>query len=350
MKILVTGGSGFIGSALVRLAIERGHKVVNVDALTYAGCMANVSKVVEHNNYFFENADIRNRPSLEAIFFKHKPDLIMHLAAESHVDRSIDDPTSFIETNVNGTLNLLEVSRSFWHFNGKPNEFRFHHVSTDEVFGSLPKDGTIKFTEDTPYDPRSPYSASKASSNHLVRAWHQTYGMPILITNCSNNYGPYHYPEKFIPLIILNALAGRPIPVYGNGQNIRDWLYVDDHAQALLLVLEKGYIGQSYNIGSENELTNLELVQKLCKILDHLQPLSLGTYSELITFVDDRPGHDTRYAINPKRIRNELGWKPLTTLEQGLKKTVCWYLENEDWWRPLFKHEKATQRLGIIKS
>jgi dTDP-glucose 4,6-dehydratase len=346
MKILITGGAGFIGSAVIRIAICRGHTVVNVDALTYAACEENVACVADCASYFFERADIRDRNALDGIFQTHQPDAVMHLAAESHVDRSIDGPADFIETNVNGTFNMLEAARTYWQSCGNPGSFRFHHISTDEVFGSLPSDPSVKFTEQTPYDPRSPYSASKASSDHLVRAWHATYGLPVLLTNCSNNYGPYHFPEKLIPVIILNALAGEPLPIYGNGSNIRDWLYVEDHADALLLVLEKGKIGRSYNIGGENELTNLELVQALCKILDRLKPRPSGTYAELITFVQDRPGHDARYSIDPSRIRNELGWRPHITVEEGLEKTVQWYLDNEDWWRPLQNRTGIGERLG----
>ena len=344
MKILVTGGAGFIGSAVVRLAIARGHFVINVDVLTYAACLENVASVADHPNYAFERVDIRDRASLEDVFTKHTPDTVMHLAAESHVDRSIDGPVDFIETNVNGTFNMLEAARSHWQARGKPEGFRFHHISTDEVFGSLGSAGM--FTEDTPYDPRSPYSASKASSDHLVSAWHETYGLPVVLTNCSNNYGPYHFPEKLVPVVILNALAGKPLPIYGDGANIRDWLYVEDHADALLLVLEKGELGRSYNIGGENELTNLELVKTLCEILDRLQPRDNGSYTDLITFVTDRPGHDARYAIDPSRIRDELGWRPSVTVEEGLEKTVQWYLDNANWWEPLLARSGVGQRLG----
>ena len=344
MKILVTGGAGFIGSAVVRLAIARGHSVINVDALTYAACLQNVATVADHRNYVFEQVNIRDRSALQTVFSKHTPDAVMHLAAESHVDRSIDGPVDFIETNVNGTFNMLEAARSYWQAQGKPAGFRFHHISTDEVFGSLGPTGM--FTEDTPYDPRSPYSASKASSDHLVRAWHETYGLPVVLTNCSNNYGPYHFPEKLIPVVILNAIVGKPIPIYGDGGNIRDWLYVEDHADALLLVLEEGEIGRSYNIGGENERTNLELVKTLCAILDRLQPRSGGSYADLITFVTDRPGHDARYAIDPSRIREELGWRPSVTVEEGLEKTVQWYLDNENWWKPLLERTGVGQRLG----
>ena len=349
MKILVTGGAGFIGSAVVRLAIDRGHTVVNLDALTYAACLDNVATASDNPNYFLEHKDIRNRNDLDLIFSKHRPDAVMHLAAESHVDRSIDNPSDFIETNITGTFNLLEAARSYWQTIGKPKSFRFHHVSTDEVFGSLPGDPSVRFTEETQYDPRSPYSASKASSDHLVRAWHETYGLPVVLTNCSNNYGPYHFPEKLVPVIILRALAEKSLPIYGDGSNIRDWLYVEDHADALLLVLARGEIGRSYNIGGENELTNLELVNTICKILNRLIPRSIGSYAELITFVKDRPGHDQRYAIDPSRIKNELGWQPSFTVEQGLEKTVQWYLDNKHWWKPLQNRSGVGKRLGTVK-
>ncbi|WP_438990225.1 dTDP-glucose 4,6-dehydratase [Lentibacter sp.] len=343
MKLLVTGGAGFIGSAVVRLAVSRGHEVVNLDALTYAACLENVASVADSPLYKFEQADIRDLSALEAIFAKHQPDAVMHLAAESHVDRSIDGPQAFIETNVMGTYNMLQAARQYWETCGKPETFRFHHISTDEVFGSL--GGTGQFTEETPYDPRSPYSASKASSDHLVRAWAETYGLPIVLTNCSNNYGPYHFPEKLIPVVILSALAGKPIPIYGKGENVRDWLYVEDHADALLLVLKKGAVGRSYNIGGENERSNLELVQTICTILDALKPAS-APYADLIEFVTDRPGHDLRYAIDPTRLRNELGWQPSVTVEEGLEKTVRWYLDNETWWKPLLARAGVGERLG----
>ena len=346
MKILVTGGAGFIGSAVVRLAVARGHSVVNLDALTYAACLENVASVAQSPLYAFEQADIRDPAALARVFEAHQPDAVMHLAAESHVDRSIDGPGVFIETNVMGTYNMLQAARSYWEAKGRPESFRFHHISTDEVFGSLPADPAVKFTEDTPYDPRSPYSASKASSDHLVRAWHETYGLPVVLTNCSNNYGPFHFPEKLIPVIILNALAGKALPIYGDGSNIRDWLYVEDHADALLLVVEKGAVGRSYNIGGENERTNLELVKTLCGILDRLRPKAAGSYADQITFVTDRPGHDARYAIDPSRIRAELGWRPSVTVEEGLEKTVQWYLDNEAWWRALQGREGVGQRLG----
>lgn len=346
MKILVTGGAGFIGSAVIRLAVSRGHAVVNLDALTYAACLTNVAPVAVSSLYAFEQADIRDRCALDAAFAAHKPDIVMHLAAESHVDRSIDGPGDFIETNITGTFHMLEAARKYWLEQGRPEDFRFHHISTDEVFGSLPSATEIMFTENTPYDPRSPYSASKASSDHLVRAWHETYGLPVLLSNCSNNYGPYHFPEKLIPLIILNALAGKPLPIYGDGSNIRDWLYVEDHADALFLVATKGKVGRSYNIGGENERTNLELVQTICQTLDRLRPRADGNYADLITFVTDRPGHDARYAIDPSRIRDELGWHPSVTVEEGLELTVRWYLENEDWWYPLLARNGLGKRLG----
>ena len=343
MKILVTGGAGFIGSAVVRLAVRRGHEVVNLDALTYAANPENVASVSNSPLYHFEQADIRDREALDRVLDQHKPDAIMHLAAESHVDRSIDGPGDFIETNITGTYNLLEAARAYWTRQGKPDGFRFHHISTDEVFGSLGDTG--QFTEETPYDPRSPYSASKAASDHLVRAWHETYGLPVVLTNCSNNYGPFHFPEKLVPVVILNALHGRPIPVYGDGGNVRDWLYVEDHADALLLVLEKGELGRSYNIGGENEAKNIDLVRTICAEMDRLRPGN-APHERLITFVTDRPGHDRRYAIDPDRIRNELGWRPSVTVEEGLRRTVEWYLDNEDWWRPLLTRAGVGERLG----
>tara|TARA_R110002049_G_scaffold177184_1_gene344274 strand:+ start:6343 stop:7389 length:1047 start_codon:yes stop_codon:yes gene_type:complete len=346
MKILVTGGAGFIGSAVVRQAIAAGHSIVNLDTLTYAACLENVAFVADNPLYRFEHADIRDRAALARIFSAHRPDVVMHLAAESHVDRSIDGPGAFIETNITGTYNMLEEARAYWVCKGHPESFRFHHISTDEVFGSLPDDPAVKFTEDTPYDPRSPYSASKAASDHLVRGWHETYGLPVVLSNCSNNYGPYHFPEKLVPVIILNALAGKPLPIYGNGSNVRDWLYVEDHADALLTVLSNGEIGRSYNIGGENERSNLELVQTLCAILDELRPAD-HPYAKLITYVADRPGHDARYAIDPARIRDELGWQPSVTVEEGLRRTVQWYLDNEEWWRALQSRAGVGERLGV---
>lgn len=343
MKLLVTGGCGFIGSAVVRMAVARGHQVVNLDALTYAANPANVAMVADSPLYRFEQADIRDRAALDRIFATHAPDAVMHLAAESHVDRSIDGPSDFIDTNITGTFNLLEAARAHWTRQGKPAGFRFHHISTDEVFGSLGPTG--QFTEQTPYDPRSPYSASKAASDHLVRAWHETYGLPVVLTNCSNNYGPYHFPEKLIPVVILNALHGKPIPVYGQGENVRDWLYVEDHADALLLVLEKGALGRSYNIGGENERRNIDLVRTICALLDEMAPKPTP-YADQIAFVADRPGHDARYAIDPSRIRQELGWRPSVTVEEGLRRTVRWYLDNESWWRPLLSRRGVGERLG----
>lgn len=343
MKLLVTGGAGFIGSAVVRQAVARGHSVVNVDALTYAANPDNVASVAASPLYAFEHADIRDRAALDRVFASHRPDAVMHLAAESHVDRSIDGPGAFIETNVTGTYNLLEAARSYWTDAGKPDGFRFHHISTDEVFGSLGDTG--QFRETTPYDPRSPYSASKAASDHLVRAWHETYGLPVVLTNCSNNYGPFHFPEKLVPVVILNAFHGRPIPVYGDGGNVRDWLYVEDHADALLLVLEAGQVGRSYNIGGENEARNIDLVRTICAEMDRLRP-EHAPHDRLITFVTDRPGHDRRYAIDPSRIRDELGWRPSVTVEEGLRRTVEWYLQNEDWWRPLLDRQGIGERLG----
>ena len=343
MKILVTGGAGFIGSAVVRLAVARGHEVVNLDALTYAANLENVAGISSSNLYSFEQADIRDRAALDRIFATHNPDAVMHLAAESHVDRSIDGPGEFIQTNVTGTFNMLEAARAHWTRAGKPEGFRFHHISTDEVFGTLGETG--KFTEDTPYAPNSPYSASKAASDHLVRAWAETYGLPVVMTNCSNNYGPFHFPEKLIPVVILNALHGRPIPVYGQGLNVRDWLYVEDHADALLLVVAKGELGRSYNIGGENEAKNIDIVRTICALLDEMRPAG-APHDRLITYVTDRPGHDLRYAIDPSRIRQELGWRPSVTLEEGLRRTVRWYLDNEAWWRPLLERSGVGQRLG----
>lgn len=343
MKILVTGGAGFIGSAVVRQAVARGQTVVNLDALTYAANLANVADVADNPLYAFERVDIRDRPELDRVFTQHQPDAVLHLAAESHVDRSIDGPGDFIETNVSGTFNLLEAARAHWVRSGKPEGFRFHHVSTDEVFGSLGETG--QFNEDSCYDPRSPYSASKAASDHLVRAWGETYGLPVLLTNCSNNYGPYHFPEKLIPVVILRALAGEPIPIYGDGGNVRDWLFVEDHADALLTVLQHGTPGRSYAIGGENEARNIDLVRMICAELDHLRPAG-APHDRLITFVTDRPGHDRRYAINPERMRRELGWRPSVSLQEGLARTVRWYLDHEEWWRPLLVRQGVGARLG----
>ncbi len=343
MKLLVTGGCGFIGSAVVRQAIAAGHKVVNADKLTYAACPANLALVEGDPSYAFELADICDRVAMDRIFAAHAPDTVMHLAAESHVDRSIDGPGAFIETNIVGTFTLLAAARAHWERCGKPDDFRFHHVSTDEVYGSLGDDGL--FTEKTAYDPRSPYSASKASSDHLVRAWGETYGLPVVITNCSNNYGPYHFPEKLIPVIILCALAGEPIPVYGKGENVRDWLYVEDHAAALLTVAAKGRLGETYNIGGNAEAQNIEIVRKVCALLDRHRP-GAAPHDKLITFVADRPGHDFRYAIDATKIRDELGWTPSVTLDDGLARTVQWYLENQNWWKALQDRDGVGQRLG----
>ena len=346
MKILITGGAGFIGSAVIRLAITRGHSVINLDALTYAASLESLASISDHPNYSFVKMNIRDSKHLGAVFSNYKPDAVMHLAAESHVDRSIDGPKNFIETNITGTFNMLEAARKYWQEQGFSEKFRFHHISTDEVYGSLPSDPKIRFTEKTPYDPRSPYSASKASSDHLVRAWHETYGLPVVLTNCSNNFGPYQFPEKLIPVVIVNAIFEKPLPIYGNGKNIRDWLYVDDHANALLLALENGKNGRIYNIGNENELTNLEVVNEICSILDRLHPRIKGSYADLVTFVADRPGHDKRYAIDPSRIRNELGWQPTVSFEQNLEKTVQWYLDNQDWWQPLLNLAVIKQKHG----
>ncbi len=338
-KILITGGAGFIGSAVIRqLIAETPVTVINVDKLTYAGNLQSLSPVAGNPRYRFERVDICDAAAVARLFREYQPDAVMHLAAESHVDRSITGPATFIETNIVGTYTLLEAAREYWSgLSGeRKNAFRFHHISTDEVYGSLGDTGF--FTEDTAYQPNSPYSASKASSDHLVRAWHHTYGLPVVTTNCSNNYGPYHFPEKLIPLVILNAVNGKPLPIYGKGDNIRDWLYVDDHARALRLVLEKGHIGETYNIGGWNEKTNLEVVHAICAILDELHPQG-APHTSLITYVRDRPGHDRRYAIDASKIANELGWKPQETFETGLRKTVEWYLANTGWVKAVISGE-----------
>ncbi|MGB2401925.1 MAG: dTDP-glucose 4,6-dehydratase [Akkermansiaceae bacterium] len=355
MKILVTGGAGFIGSNLVHLLIKRGHTVLNVDKLTYAGNLASLSTVENDPNYSFAQADICDASKMRELFADFQPDGVMHLAAESHVDRSIDGPGEFIQTNVVGTYTLLDTAKSYLAESPNP-DFRFLHVSTDEVYGSLGDTG--QFKETTPYDPHSPYSASKASSDHLARAWADTFGLPVLITNCSNNYGPYQFPEKLIPVVILKALAGEPIPVYGAGENIRDWLYVEDHAEALLTVLETGTVGETYNVGGNNEMKNIDLIKLLCTILDELAPVAsnsqlklstdkvISSYTDLITFVQDRPGHDLRYAIDASKIKNDLGWEPKQDPESGFRKTVQWYLENESWWKAVLDGSYKLERLG----
>lgn len=336
MRIIVTGGAGFIGSAFIRLAIAEGHTILNLDLLTYAACLDNLTEVDGHANYEFIRQDICDAEALRPLFEQFAPDAIIHLAAESHVDRSINKPSDFIHTNIIGTYNLLEAARHYYSTLPPEQFFVFHHVGTDEVFGSLPIDApSLKFNEKTPYAPRSPYSASKASSDHLVMAWHETYALPVVMTNCSNNYGPYQFPEKLIPLMILNALAEKPLPIYGDGKNIRDWLYVEDHAAALLNVLEHGRLGGSYCIGGDSERANIDIVRDICHIMDQLRPRSSGSYSELITFVKDRLGHDARYAIDASHVQSTLNWAPSISFEDGLKKTVEWYLAHEDWWRPL---------------
>jgi len=352
MKLLITGGAGFIGSALARhLIANTDHTVINVDKLTYAGNLESLTDIVHHERYSFHKLDILDRDGIDTLLEAEQPDAIMHLAAESHVDRSIDGPADFIETNIVGTYTLLEAARKYWkdicQKNGKDN-FRFHHISTDEVYGDLGPEGL--FTETTPYAPSSPYSSSKASSDHLVRAWHRTYGLPVVITNCSNNYGPFQFPEKLIPVILLNALAGKPLPVYGDGSQIRDWLFVDDHARALMEVVEKGGLGETYNIGGHNEKKNIDVVRTICSILDEVRPEKpngINQYSDLITFVKDRPGHDVRYAIDATKIKNDLGWTPEETFETGIHKTVLWYLDNMEWVEHILDGSYQSERLGV---
>ncbi|HAS6410279.1 dTDP-glucose 4,6-dehydratase [Vibrio vulnificus] len=351
MKVLITGGAGFIGSAVVRHIIENtSDSVINLDKLTYAGNLESLASVDGHERYAFEQVDICNREELDRVFAEHKPDAVMHLAAESHVDRSIDGPAAFIETNIVGTYNLLEAARAYWNKLSEEakSAFRFHHISTDEVYGDL--EGTDDlFTETTSYAPSSPYSASKASSDHLVRAWLRTYGLPTVVTNCSNNYGPYHFPEKLIPLMILNALDGKALPVYGNGMQIRDWLFVEDHARALYTVVTKGEVGETYNIGGHNEKANIEVVKTICSLLEELvpaKPEGVELYEDLITYVTDRPGHDVRYAIDATKIATELGWTPEETFESGIRKTVEWYLNNKTWWSRVLDGSYSMERLG----
>lgn len=352
MKILVTGGAGFIGSAVIRHIIRNTkNSVVNLDKLTYAGNLESLAEVCSNERYTFEQVDICDRPEVERVFHEQQPDAVMHLAAESHVDRSIDGPAAFIETNIVGTYTLLDAARQYWQQLDEAHKatFRFHHISTDEVYGDLEAPEEL-FTETTPYSPSSPYSASKASSDHLVRAWHRTYGLPTLITNCSNNYGPYHFPEKLIPLMILNALEGKPLPVYGKGNQVRDWLYVEDHARALFKVLTAGLAGETYNIGGHNEKQNIEVVHALCDLLDELRPDSPHRpHASLITHVQDRPGHDLRYAINASKIQRELGWTPEETFESGIRKTVEWYLHNLEWCRHVQDGSYQRERLGTAE-
>ncbi len=350
--ILVTGGAGFIGSAVCRHLIGTGaYRVINLDKLTYAGTLESLRDIDASPDYRFVQADIADEQAVGALLREEQVDAIMHLAAESHVDRSIDGPGAFVETNVVGTFRLLNTALGYWRElnTERRNSFRFHHISTDEVFGDLPFDQGV-FTEETPYAPSSPYSASKAASDHFVRAWHETYGLPVVLSNCSNNYGPFHFPEKLIPLVILNALEGKALPVYGRGENVRDWLFVDDHARALELVMTRGRVGESYNIGGRAERTNLQVVEAICDALDSRRPLtSGGSRRDLIRFVTDRPGHDRRYAIDPKKAENELGWRALESFDTGLGKTVDWYLENEWWWRPLRDQRYAGDRLGAAQ-
>lgn len=350
MNILVTGGAGFIGSAVCRHLVGQGERrVINLDKLTYAGNLASLSSIDSAPNYRFVKGDIGDQAKVLELLRHEKIDVVMNLAAESHVDRSIDAPAAFIDTNVTGTFRLLAAALEYWRSLSSADQakFRFHHVSTDEVYGDLPFDGGV-FTEETPYAPSSPYSASKAASDHMVRAWHRTYGLPAIISNCSNNYGPFHFPEKLIPVAILSALHGRNIPIYGRGHNVRDWLYVEDHARALESVVLNGVPGESYNIGARSERTNLQVVERICDVLDVKRPRARGSYRDLVEFVVDRPGHDRRYAIDPRKAENELGWKPRESFDAGLEKTVEWYLANEWWWRPILERRHAGERLGLM--
>ena len=348
-KILVTGGAGFIGGNFIKQQIKLGNDIINYDLLTYAGCIDSLKEFNNNNKYKFIKGDICNADLIKKVLYKYKPSKIINFAAESHVDRSIDESKNFINTNIIGTYVLLEESLKYYLKlnSSNKNKFKFLHVSTDEVFGSLGKNGL--FNENTPYDPSSPYSASKAASDHLVKAWYRTYDLPILITNCSNNYGPYQFPEKLIPLMIINAVESKPLPIYGNGENIRDWIYVEDHCNGINKVLNNGKIGETYLIGGNNEISNLEVVKDICKTLDQLYPKENGTYFDLITFVKDRPGHDLRYAIDYNKIKNQLGWKPEINFNEGIKKTIIWYLENKDWWLNIKNNNYNQQRLGIYK-
>ena len=348
---IVTGGSGFIGSNFIHFILSNGYadKIINLDKLTYAGNPQNLLKYDNDKRYAFVQGDICDQELVQELFLLHKPDVIINFAAESHVDRSIDGPSDFIRTNISGTYTLLQKSLRYYQSLTKEDQksFRFHHISTDEVFGSLDNDGI--FTEETPYDPSSPYSASKASSDHLVRAWHRTYGLPIIISNCSNNYGPYQFPEKLIPLMILNCLQEKPLPVYGTGENIRDWLFVDDHCDAIHTIIEKGEIGETYNVGGNNEIKNIDIVKTICNLLDNIRPSeNLKSYQELITFVKDRPGHDLRYAIDSSKLQNKLGWSPKETFETGIRKTIDWYLDNKTWWQEIQNNTYQQERLGVL--
>jgi dTDP-glucose 4,6-dehydratase len=348
-RILVTGGAGFIGSAVCRHLVQSGgYHVVNVDKLTYSGSLGSLASISESADYRFYKVDICDRESVDSILADEDIDAIMHLAAESHVDRSIDAPAVFVESNVVGTFQLLSAALNYWQGLDRTQQkaFRFHHISTDEVFGDLPFTGGM-FTEETPYAPSSPYSASKAASDHFVRAWHHTYGLPVVLSNCSNNYGPYHFPEKLVPLVILNALEGKPLPIYGKGDNVRDWLFVDDHARALETILLNGRVGESYNVGARSERTNLQVVEAICDVLDRRKPKRAGRHRDLIQFVSDRPGHDRRYAIDPAKIERELGWRATESFESGIEKTVDWFLANEAWWRPIREDRYRGERLGI---